>query len=97
MPQQDRKPLDGKFNFALSEFIEKLNTSKEMSQQDSPIPMADDQDENKQPQSNAIELHDTGLENVFKAILKQQARQAKKKLKKLEAQLPKLENEQKDE
>jgi hypothetical protein len=46
-------------------------------QNDSPIPMADDQDENKQTQSNAIELHDTGLESVYKAILKQDANKMK--------------------
>jgi hypothetical protein len=53
-------------------------------QNDSPIPMADDQDENKQPQSNAIELHDTGLESVFKAILKQDASKLKKQLQQIE-------------
>jgi hypothetical protein len=51
---------------------------------DSPIPMADDQDENKQAQSNAIELHDTGLESVFKAILKQDASKLKKQLQQIE-------------
>ncbi len=66
-------------------------------QNDSPIPMADDQDENKQPQSNAIELHDTGLENVFKAILKQDASKLKKQLQKIELENPELFNEQQDE
>jgi hypothetical protein len=53
-------------------------------QNDSPIPMADDQDENKQPQSNAIELHDTGLENVYSVIKKQQARDIKRRLREIE-------------
>jgi hypothetical protein len=64
---------------------------------DSPIPMADDQDENKQPQSNAIELHDTGLENVYKAILKQDSIKLKKQLQKIELENPELFNEQQDE
>jgi len=65
--------------------------------QDSPIPMADDQDENKQPPSNAIELHDTGLENVFKAILKQDANKKKKQLQKIELEKTDYEKEQQDE
>ena len=67
-------------------------------QNDSPIPMADDQEENKnQPPSNATELHDEGLQNLYNVIQKQRARDAKKELKKLEAERAKLENEQKDE
>jgi hypothetical protein len=64
---------------------------------DSPIPMADDQDENKQPQSNAIELHDAGLESLFKAILKQDASKIKKQLQKIELENTELFNEQQDE
>lgn len=40
------------------------------------------QEENKK--SNATELHDTGLENVFKEILKRYARKLKKQLQKNE-------------
>jgi hypothetical protein len=63
-------------------------------QNDSPIPMQD-QDENKK--SNATELHDTGLENVFKAISKQDASKLKKQLQQIELEKTDYENEQKDE
>jgi hypothetical protein len=64
---------------------------------DSPIPMKESGKAENANESNAIELHDEGLESLYNVIQKQQARQAKKKLKKLEAQLPKLENDQQDE
>lgn len=66
-----------------------------MQQQYGPISITDDQNENKK--SNAIELHDEGLKNLYSVIKKQQARDAKKELKKLEAEKSKTENKQKDE
>jgi len=62
-------------------YLSKL-LSNDMQQQDSPIPMQDDS--KKRPPSNAIELHDKGLENVFKAILKQDANKLKAQLNKIE-------------
>jgi hypothetical protein len=72
------------------------NLKHKTMQQDSPIPMQD-QDENKQPPSNATELHDEGLIAIYRAILKQDANKMKKQLQKIELGKTNYENEQKDE
>ena len=59
-------------------YISKLLSNDMAQQNDSPIPMQDNE------KSNAIELHDEGLENVFKAILKQDANKLKAQLKQIE-------------
>ena len=66
-------------------------------QNDSPIPMKESGKAENANESTAIELHDTGLENVFKAILKQGASKLKKQLEQIELESPELFNEQKDE
>ena len=66
-----------------------------MAQQDSPVPMQDD--DQRQPPSNAIELHETGLENVFKAILKQDARKAERAIKGIELEKSNTDTEQDNE
>ncbi len=63
-------------------FDKSLLKYKKTMQQDSPIPMQDDSE--KQPPSNATEIHDQGLENVFKAILKQDANKLKAQLNQIE-------------
>ncbi len=72
-------------------YLSKL-LSNDMAQNDSPIPM---QDDNKK--SNAIELHDEGLENVFKAILKQDANKLKAQLNKIELEYFNTDTEQDNE
>ena len=64
-------------------------------QNDSPIPMQDDSE--KQPPSNATEIHDNGLYLLHEAMVKLEQRRLKAKLKKLEKQLPKLDKEQDNE
>ncbi len=64
-------------------------------QNDSPIPMKESGKSERE--SNAIELHDEGLQNLYNVIQKQRARDVKKELKKLEAEKSKTENEQQDE
>lgn len=51
-------------------------------QDDNQITPLQKQDENKK--SNATELHETGLENVYKAILRQDASKLKKQLQQIE-------------
>ena len=51
-------------------------------QNDSPIPAADDQDDNKK--SNAIELNDQGFIALYREILREDARELKKILKGVE-------------
>lgn len=64
-------------------------------QDDNQITPLQKQDENKK--SNATELHETGLENVYKAILRQDASKLKKQLQQIELKKTDYENEQKDE
>lgn len=61
-------------------------------QNDSPIPMQEDSE--KQPPSNATELHDNGLYLLHEAMVKLEKRRLKAKLKKLEAELPKIDTDQ---
>lgn len=57
-----------------------------MAQQDSPIPMADDRDDNKK--SNAIELDNDGFDALYIEIKKQDARELKNILKGVELENP---------
>ena len=72
-------------------YLSKLLSNDMAQQNDSPIPMQDNE------KSNAIELHDKGLENVFKAILKQDANKMKAQLKQIKLEKTDYENEKKDE
>ena len=72
-------------------YLSKLLSNDMAQQNDSPIPMQDNE------KSNAIELHDEGLENVFKAILKQDANKMKAQLKQIELEKTDYESEKKDE
>ena len=79
---------------AESMYLSKL-LSNDMTQNDSPIPMQDD--DQKQPPSNATEIHDNGLYLLHEAMVKLEKRRLKAKLKKLEKQLPKLYTEKDNE
>lgn len=66
-----------------------------MQQQDSPIPMQDD--EQKQPSSNATEINDEGLYLLHEAMVKLEKRRLKARLKKLEAENKKLDTDKENE